>query len=73
MSYNYGLFQDIFTYNGLSVKGHSRGAEKTCFYIPELKLFLDAGSNTSYQPKYILISHCHTDHSFLLPMILTGI
>lgn len=62
----------IDKYN-LTIKGHSRGSEKTGFYIPQLKLFFDAGIQSYFEPKYIFITHCHTDHSFALPMILTGI
>jgi ribonuclease Z len=57
----------------LSLRGHSRGSEKSCFYIPELKTFLDAGCESYLTPDYILISHCHSDHSFQLPQILTGL
>lgn len=57
----------------LSIRGHSRGSEKTCFYVPELKLFLDAGMQSYYNPDHIFITHCHSDHSFQLPMILTGL
>ncbi len=57
----------------LTLKGHSRGSERTGFYIPELELFLDAGVQSPYHPKTILITHCHSDHSFSLPMLITGI
>ena len=63
---------DIKKFN-LIIKGHSRGAEKTGFYIPQLKLFLDAGLQSYFEPNNILITHCHTDHTFALPMLLTGI
>lgn len=57
----------------LTIRGHSRGSEKSCFYIPELKVFLDAGCQSYFNPDYIFITHCHSDHSFQLPMILTGL
>jgi ribonuclease Z len=57
----------------LSIRGHSRGSEKSCFYIPELKVFLDAGCESYFNPDFIFITHCHSDHSFQLPMILTGL
>lgn len=57
----------------LTICGHSRGSEKSCFYIPELKLFLDAGCESYFNPDFIFITHCHSDHSFQLPMILTGL
>jgi ribonuclease Z len=63
---------NIKKYN-ISIKGHSRGSEKTGFYIPQLKLFFDSGIQSYFEPEYIFITHCHTDHSFALPMLLTGI
>ena len=57
----------------LTIRGHSRGSEQSCFYIPELKLHLDAGICGYYNPDYIFVTHCHSDHSFQLPMILTGL
>lgn len=57
----------------LTLRGHSRGSERTGFYIPQLKLFLDAGIQSYFNPTTILITHCHTDHSFALPMLLTGL
>lgn len=68
---------DIWKYsrdiNRLSVHGHSRGSERSGFYIPELKLCLDAGVQMNFEPKHIFITHCHADHSFALPMILAEI
>jgi ribonuclease Z len=58
---------------GLTLRGHSRGSEKTGFYIPELKTFLDAGLQSYFCPENILITHCHSDHSFALPMLLLGL
>lgn len=73
------LIYDIWRYSykipgsQLTIRGHSRGSEKSCFYIPELKVFLDAGYESYFNPDYIFITHCHSDHSFQLPMILTGL
>jgi ribonuclease Z len=55
-----------------TLKGHSRGSEKTGFFIPQLKLMFDAGITTPYDPQMVLITHCHLDHSQALPMILAS-
>jgi ribonuclease Z len=55
--------------HGLTIKGHSRGSEKTGFYIPELKVFLDAGLRSSFLSEAILVTHCHSDHTASLPML----
>jgi ribonuclease Z len=73
------LLYDIWKYSydlpgtQLTIRGHSRGSEKSCFYIPEIKTFLDAGCDSYFNPDYIFVTHCHSDHSFQLPMILTGL
>jgi len=74
--------QDIFnlwnnSYNlkgsNLILKGYSRAGERSCFQIPAISLMFDAGIRTSNTPNHIFISHCHSDHIFDLPIILTGI
>lgn len=57
----------------LTVRGFSVASRHTGFYIPELKLCFDAGVCMPYNPEYICISHCHADHSSMLPLILTAI
>ena len=72
-TYNIWKYEEKIPGTTLTLRGHSRGSEKTCFYIPQLKLFLDAGVQSMYNPNHILITHCHADHSFALPMLLTCI
>jgi ribonuclease Z len=69
----YAVWEYSTMLGGFTIRGHSRGSERSGFYIPELNLFLDAGIQSYFNPDYIFITHCHTDHSFALPMILTGI
>lgn len=57
--------------SGLLIVGHSRAAERTGFYLPHLKIMFDAGLRSAYSPKLICVTHAHTDHSFMLPLILT--
>lgn len=70
---DYHVWKSQVPITDLTIYGHSRGSEKTGFYIPQFKMFLDAGIQSQYQPERIFITHCHTDHSFALPMLLTGI
>jgi ribonuclease Z len=45
-----------------TIKGFSIAALRTNFYIPELKLMLDAGLSANLSPDCILITHNHSDH-----------
>lgn len=54
----------------LSIKGHSVGSESSGFYIPELQLYLDAGIRSYFVPRTILVTHGHTDHAYMLPLLL---
>ena len=45
--------------------GHSRAADSTSFFIPELALGLDAGPGAPVhpgKPTLVLITHGHSDH-----------
>jgi ribonuclease Z len=50
-----------------TIRGFSICALRTNFYIKELNLMLDAGLSANFSPDYILVSHCHSDHSANLP------
>lgn len=47
--------------------GYSWAAKNTCFYVPEMKVMLDAGVEHEYIPDHVFITHCHSDHSKNLP------
>src|SRR5579862_7984844 len=57
---------------GILLRGHSRAAEKSCFMLPHLGLYLDAAIQGPTPPNVICITHSHSDHSCALPMLLTG-
>jgi ribonuclease BN (tRNA processing enzyme) len=46
----------------LTFIGISRAAKATCFYVPELKLMLDAGYPIESMPNIVVITHLHWDH-----------
>ena len=66
-------FETKLPNSNLTIRGYSRGSEKTCFYIPQLELFLDAGIGLPFNPKVLLITHGHSDHLQALPMLLACI
>ena len=57
---------------GLTLRGYSRGGERSGFTIPALSVMFDAGIRTHQTPDRILITHCHCDHSYDLPIIMAG-
>ena len=65
-------FHKLLDGTNLTLKGHSRGGERTCFIIPALSIMFDAGLRTHQTPNNIFITHTHCDHFFDLPIILTG-
>jgi ribonuclease Z len=51
----------------LTLIGRSWAADCTAFFIPELSWQLDAGSIvTPSHPRYVFVTHTHTDHSHML-------
>lgn len=55
---------------GWSISGSSVAGIRTSFYIPELKILLDAGNQNFNQVADIFITHCHADHVASLPLII---
>lgn len=53
-----------------TLKGYSRAAFRTGFYIPDLGLMLDAGPQLRGKPEHILITHTHGDHIAQLPFTM---
>lgn len=54
------------------IRGYSRSAYRTGFYIPDLDMMLDAGPQNFNKPKHILITHTHIDHIACLPLSMIG-
>jgi ribonuclease Z len=54
------------------IRGYSRSAYRTGFYVPQLGLMLDAGPQNFNKPDHILITHTHMDHIACLPMTMIG-
>jgi phosphoribosyl 1,2-cyclic phosphodiesterase len=57
---------------GLSLRGYSRGSDRSCFLIPELKLFFDAGINACQPGLFVFVTHNHRDHCCGLPSFVAG-
>lgn len=55
-----------------TIRGYSRSAFRTGFYIPQLDLMLDAGPQNFNKPTHVLITHTHMDHIACLPMTMIG-
>lgn len=58
-----------------TLSGHSRAMERTGFWIPEIRVMLDAGVDLPMQvsggsPQAILVTHGHIDHMNALPQLL---
>jgi len=67
--------KESFNYKGfkITVQGYSVAARKTCFYIEDLNIMLDAGVTSFFRPSHIFITHCHHDHCFNLPLTIQDI
>lgn len=53
----------------ITLTGHSRAAEMTAFFLPELNWFLDAGIAQDQEPDKVFITHGHLDHSLMIPKL----
>jgi ribonuclease Z len=68
----YTGWQKILVIDDYQLIGFSRGSFKTGLMIYPLKIFLDAGVVSQYEPNLILITHGHCDHVGELYNILIG-
>ena len=46
----------------LEIEGYSRAADRTFFYLPQIKVCLDAGLSEARQGDHIFVTHGHSDH-----------
>lgn len=53
------------------IQGYSKAGKMTGFWVHGLKIILDAGIPMRRQPNAVFITHSHTDHSQMLPNIIT--
>jgi ribonuclease BN (tRNA processing enzyme) len=65
-------WQKILPFDEYQLVGYSRGSFKTGLMIAPLRIFLDAGVCSQYEPNMILITHGHSDHVGELYNILIG-
>jgi len=68
----YNSWQKLLEIDDYQLIGYSRGSFKTGLMIHPLKIFLDAGVISQYEPNLILITHGHCDHVGELYNILIG-
>ena len=69
----YNVWKHKATIEGIQIQGDSIAGRFSCFYLHKWKAFLDAGLHSPFSPKYIFITHTHTDHIEKLPALLTAI
>ena len=68
----YTSWQKLLEINDYQLIGFSRGSFKTGLMINPLKIFLDAGIVSQYEPNLVLVTHGHSDHVGELYNILIG-
>lgn len=72
MDYYNNKWQKRLIIDNFELVGYSSGGFKTGLVILPLKICLDAGVSTQYEPNLILITHGHNDHVGELYNILIG-
>lgn len=55
-----------------TLRGYSRAAFRTGFFISELGIMLDAGPQIRNKPDHVFITHTHADHIAQLPFTMIG-
>lgn len=56
----------------MDLEGWSWAALKTCFYIPQMRIMLDAGLPFNGVPGSVFLTHTHSDHSNNLHLLLVN-
>jgi len=68
----FNSWQKTISFGEYQLIGYSRGSFKTGLMIAPLRIFLDAGVCSQYEPNLILVTHGHSDHVGELYNILIG-
>jgi len=68
----FNSWQKTISFGEYQLIGYSRGSFKTGLMIAPLRIFLDAGVCSHYEPNLILVTHGHSDHVGELYNILIG-
>lgn len=55
-----------------NVKGYSRAAFRTGFFVNGIDIMLDAGPQSFKKPNHIFVTHTHADHIGNIPFTLLG-
>jgi ribonuclease Z len=73
----YSIFKCVKNINVNNVEyniyGNSVASVMSCLYLKQLDIMFDAGANSPFNPKYILITHIHGDHTQALSGIIIGL
>lgn len=62
MNKMYEIWNNIYDIKNIKIRGNALSARYSGFWMNDYKIMLDAGIPSMFQPNFIFISHCHSDH-----------